>query len=176
MDNDDNEKKKNKNICKEYNSLKYRTMIMTGTNIESNTHNTINEDKLNIFLDQEMKNNKKQSWNKLSKTEKIKKMNDYMKIIKDKYELDEIEYDNNLKFLLNLIERRKTNKINEINYDESEQKIIEIGLVIFNQTNRKFTLNKNLKKNDSIKKKTTVIKKKTIKKKDMNINNEDKSI
>ncbi len=175
MDND-NEKNNKKNICKEYNSLKYRTMIMTGNNIEIPIQNNVNEDKLNNFLVQEAKNNKKQSWNKLSKTDKIKKINDYMKIIKTEYNLNSEEYDNNLKFLLNLIERRKTNKINEINYDEGTQKIIEIGLVIFNQTNRKFTLNKNLKKNDSIKKKSTVVKKKTIKKKDSKINDQDKSI
>jgi len=39
---------KNDSDCKEYNSLKYKTMIMTGTNIESSLDT--NEEKINMFL------------------------------------------------------------------------------------------------------------------------------
>ena len=61
---------KNDSDCKEYNSLKYKTMIMNGTNIESTLES--NEDKVHQFLNQDMEQNKKNVWSKLSKTENIK--------------------------------------------------------------------------------------------------------
>lgn len=153
-----------KNICKEYNSLKYKTMIMTGNNLE-NKEKTHESKDLDNFLFTEMLNHKKQSWSKLTKTERIKKMKDYMNnTIKDTYNLNETEYRTNLNYLLNLIDRKKINKSNEIFYDDNAGKIIEINAVIFNDEKRKFTLNKNIKKTDSIKNKPAS-KKKTIKKK-----------
>lgn len=153
-----------KNICKEYNSLKYKTMIMTGNNLE-NKEKTHESKDLDNFLFTEMLNHKKQSWSKLTKTDRIKKIKDYMNnTIKDNYNLNETEYRTNLNYLLNLIDRKKINKSNEIFYDDNEGKILEINAVIFNDEKRKFTLNKNIKKTDSIKNKPAS-KKKTIKKK-----------
>ena len=60
--------------CKEYNTLKYKTMITTGQNIDSPIKNETSVDDLNDFLLQEMNDNKKQPWNKLSKTDKLKKI------------------------------------------------------------------------------------------------------
>ena len=59
MDSTDNKEKKQ--VCKEYNALKYKTMIMTGTNIEKKITNETNEQEINDFLMNEMMNNKKQS-------------------------------------------------------------------------------------------------------------------
>jgi hypothetical protein len=70
---------KNDSDCKEYNSLKYKTMIMTGTNIEP-TLDT-NEEKINMFLNMDMEKNKKGVWSKLSKTEKVKKIKNYIKTV-----------------------------------------------------------------------------------------------
>ena len=61
-----------KDECKEYNSLKYRTMISTGENID--TFSDATEESLNQFLNLDIENNKKGVWSKLSKTEKIKKI------------------------------------------------------------------------------------------------------
>merc|ERR1712070_1347167 len=47
----------------------------------------------------EMKENKKQSWNKLSKTEKIKKLNHYINDnLSEKYDLSDIEKSNTKRF------------------------------------------------------------------------------
>ena len=60
----------NKNSeCKEFNNLKYRTMINTGTNLENNVDTS--EDTINNFLNMDIESNKKGMWSKLTKTEKI---------------------------------------------------------------------------------------------------------
>ena len=43
------------NECKEFNNLKYRTMITTGTNIETN--NVTSEETINNFLNMDIENN-----------------------------------------------------------------------------------------------------------------------
>ena len=145
-----------KQECKEYNALKYKTMILTGNNIEKKIDNETNEDTINNFLINEMKENKKQSWNKLSKTEKIKKLNHYINNnLSEKYNLSEIEKSNTKRFILGLLDRKKLTKNNDIEYDSESGNIINIALLLFNTNNRKFTLNKELnqKKTKTIKKK-----------------------
>ena len=145
-----------KQECKEYNALKYKTMILTGNNIEKKIDNETNEDTINNFLINEMKENKKQSWNKLSKTEKIKKLNHYINNnLSEKYDLSEIEKSNTKRFILGLLDRKKLTKNNDIEYDSESGNIINIALLLFNTNNRKFTLNKELnqKKTKTIKKK-----------------------
>ena len=39
-----------KQECKEYNALKYKTIILTGNNIEKKIDNETNEDTINHFL------------------------------------------------------------------------------------------------------------------------------
>lgn len=146
-----------KQECKEYNALKYKTMILTGNNIEKKIDNETNEDTINNFLMNEMKENKKQSWNKLSKTEKIKKLNHYINNnLSEKYNLSEIEKSNTKRFILGLLDRKKLTKNNDIEYDSESGNVINIALLLFNTSNRKFTLNKELnqKKTKTIKKKT----------------------
>ncbi len=132
-----------KQECKEYNALKYKTMILTGNNIEKKIDNETNEDTINNFLINEMKENKKQSWNKLSKTEKIKKLNHYINNnLSEKYDLSEIEKSNTKRFILGLLDRKKLTKNNDIEYDSESGNVINIALLLFNTSNRKFTLNK----------------------------------
>lgn len=146
--------------CKEYNALKYKTMIMTGNNLENKIDNEKNVEIIDQFLMNEMKQNKKQSWNKLSKTEKLNKLNQYLSNNLCKtYSLSENEKMNTKKYIISLLDRKKLTKNSEIDYDETTGNINNIGSLEFNSTSRKFTLNKEL--NNSKKK---VTKTKTVKK------------
>ena len=150
---DENNKKE---VCKEYNALKYRTMIMTGSNLENQLVNEKNEDNINDFLLKEMSFNKKQSWNKLTKTEKIKKVNLFIDTCaKEKYNLNQTEISNAKKYIYTLIERKKMTKNNELNYDEKTGEIKDILILSFNSNTRKFALNKTTKKTPTIKKSKT---------------------
>lgn len=156
--------KKDVNECKEYNALKYKTMIMTGNNIEQKIDNETNKEELDDFLMKEMANNKKQPWSKLSKTYKIKKLNKYIvDVLKQKHDLTDIERSNLKRFMLNLLDRKKMTKNSEIDYDEETGIIKDIYIISFDQATRKFSINKTP---TSSSKKSVSTKKKTMKKKD----------
>ena len=57
--------------------------------------------------------------------------------------------------ILGLLDRKKLTKNNDIEYDSESGNVINIALLLFNTSNRKFTLNKELnqKKTKTIKKK-----------------------
>jgi hypothetical protein len=155
--------KNTNNECKEYNALKYKTMIMTGNNIETKIDNETNKEDLDNFLLKEMANNKKQSWSKLSKTDKIKKLNKYIvDVLNKKYNLTDMERNNVKRFMLHLLDRKKMTKNNEIDYDEENGVIRDIFIVSFDNESRKFTMNKT--PSSTSKKKTSTRKNPTKKK------------
>jgi len=154
MDSTDNKEKKH--VCKEYNALKYKTMIMTGTNIEKKITNETNEQEINDFLMNEMMNNKKQSWNKLSKTEKIKKLNHYISNnLNEKHELNTTEKQQIKAYVISLLDRKKLIKNSDVNYNEESGEIVEIHALEFNESSRKFTLNNKKPEPKKTSKKTT---------------------
>ena len=111
-----------------------------------------------------MANNKKQPWSKLSKTDKIKKLNKYIvDVLKQKHDLTDIERSNLKRFMLNLLDRKKMTKNSEIDYDEETGIIKDIYIISFDQATRKFSINKTP---TSSSKKSVSTKKKTMKKKD----------
>ena len=128
-----------KDECKEYNSLKYRTMISTGANIDTFSDST--EESLNQFLNLDIENNKKGVWSKLSKTDKIKKIKSYVKETLSKtYSLNEEEETTAIRFFILMIERKKLSKNNELSYNQENGNIDQIGGLMFNTETRKFTI------------------------------------
>ena len=106
---------KNNNECKEFNNLKYRTMINTGTNLENNIDTS--EDTINNFLNMDIENNKKGIWSKLTKTEKIKKIRQYInEKLKVEYNLTDEEIVYTIKVFTIMIDRKKLSKNNELIY------------------------------------------------------------
>ena len=142
---------KNDSDCKEYNSLKYKTMIMTGTNIESSLDT--NEEKINMFLSMDMEKNKKGVWSKLSKTEKVKKIKNYIKttLLKE-HNLTDGEVLNATKFFSLLMDRKKLSKNNELIYNQENGFIEQIGGLTFNIDTRKFNINEDISKKSKTKK------------------------
>lgn len=131
--------------CKEYNSLKYRTMIMTGKDIDQKLEHESSQQELDNFLQKEQTANEKQSWNKLSKTERLKKIYFFIETnISKKYSLDEEEIGDLNVFVNKLLERKKLLKTTELSYNEESGMIEEIPALLFNSKTRRFTLNKSL--------------------------------
>ena len=131
---------KNDSDCKEYNSLKYKTMIMTGTNIEPTLDS--NEEKINMFLSMDMEKNKKGVWSKLSKTEKVKKIKNYIKnVLAKEHDLTEAELLYANKFFSLWMDRKKLSKNNELLYNQDVGVIEGIEGLSFNVETRKFTIN-----------------------------------
>ena len=139
-------------------------MIMTGQNIDTKIDNETTMDDLNTYLMKEMNENKKQSWNKLTKTEKIKKLKSYIQdTLIHKHGLTNEERQKVHLYIFTLLDRKRLSKNSEIDYDEESGMIQNIPVISFNESTRHFTLNKELK--SSVKKKNVPTQKsKTIKK------------
>jgi len=128
-----------KSECKELNALNYRTMIHTGTILNSKTIETTEESLAN-FLNEDMDKNKKGLWSKLTKTSKINKLKKYIKDISETYSLNEEEVSQTTNFLIKIIERKKLSKNNELNYNQDSGNIESIPGLTFNQLTRSFSL------------------------------------
>lgn len=136
-------KQKTDNDCKEYQALKYKTMIATGTNLEKKIENETTEQDLDAFLNRKIIEKRTQHWNKITKTEKIKKLKFFItNHFKKKYDLTDEEMMQTRRYILNMLERKKLNKNTEVSYDEEKGVIKEIPVIEFNESSRKFTLNK----------------------------------
>ena len=132
---EDNTKEVQK-ACKEYNSLKYKTMMMTGTNMDTKIENEASEEKINSFLMKEMDSRKKQPWNKHTKTDKIKKIKHYIEThLKEEYNLTHSECKQTQKYMTNLIERKKLTKNSELDYDEESGFIENLHIILLNNDN-----------------------------------------
>ena len=135
--------KQNDQQCKEYNTLKYKTMIMTGNNLDINIENETDEDKLNNFLEKDIQANRKGVWSKLTKTEKIKKINKYIEEdLREKHSLTTEEILHTKRFIVMLMERKKLSKNNDVEYDKDTGIIKSIDTILFNSSSRKFVINK----------------------------------
>lgn len=127
--------------CKEYNSLKYRTMISTGNSIDA-PPSVITEEGLDNFLNMDIENNKKGVWNKLSKTEKYKRIKEFVDLkLTTTHQLNETDRTTAIKFFNVLLERKKLSKNNELSYNKDNGGSIEqVSGLVFNVITRKFLI------------------------------------
>ena len=138
--------KRQEDKCKEFQALKYKTMITTGNNIESKIENEIDANDLESFLESEKHDNiakNAKTWYTLSKGEKMKKLCHFIDHdLKSTYQLNESEVAYCKRYFNMLIDRKRLNKNTEIVYNEETGEIMDILIVSFDTTTRKFTLNK----------------------------------
>jgi hypothetical protein len=128
------------NECKEYNSLKYRTMILTGIPLDIKTESS--EEFINKFLSNDIENNKKGVWSKLTRTVKHRRIGDFVDTnLTPLYSLNETEKATALKFCIMLLDSRKLSKTNDITYNKEERIIERISGLVFNPITRKFVIN-----------------------------------
>jgi hypothetical protein len=126
--------------CREYNSLKYRTMILTGSPLDVKPESS--EEFIHTFLSNDIENNRKGVWNKLSRTEKHRRINDFVdQNLTPLYSLDSGEKTMALKFCIMLLDSRKLSKTNDITYNKEERIIERISGLVFNPLTRKFMIN-----------------------------------
>lgn len=107
---------------------------------------------LNAFLLNEQKINKNATWSKLTKMNKIHKLNEYTdEVLKETNELTNEEVNEIKKYLKIRLDRKKLGNAKEIIYNKEEEKIIDIPGFSFNKQSRKFTLKNHEKRVSSLK-------------------------
>lgn len=125
-----------KEECQELKNIKYKSMLLSSSNEHTSDMNGIEK-----ILDDESKLNKKEPWNKLDKTIKIRKINTFVNdVLISKFSLDEEEVKDIKSYLINSLDRVKLQRAKDVEYVKDTGVIKSIPCLAFNQKTRKFTL------------------------------------
>lgn len=136
-----------KQECQELKNIKYKSMLLS-----SSTNHTSDIDGIEKLLENESLLNKKEPWNKLDKTIKIKKIKHFVDdILTEKFSLDEGENVDSKKYLINSLDRVKLKRAKDVDYVKETGVIKSIPCLIFNETTRKFTLKRCEKRQSTLK-------------------------
>ena len=130
--------------CNELKTLKYKSMILNGIPWPENKSSSdlANLDK---FLENEKITNSNEPWSKLDKTAKIKKLTLFADNYKISNNLDENEYQQLVLFFRDCLDKKKLQRVKDVNYNKETGEIKDIPGLLFNKPSNHFTL-KNLDK------------------------------
>ena len=136
--------------CNELKNIQYKSMLLskksTTPELISNTNNNIDIDK---FLDEEKNTRSNENWNKMDKTFKIKKLNQYAEKFCLKHNCPE-NCIKNLKLLLkNHLDKKRLVSNKEVEYNKEQQEIINIPSLIYK--NKRFTIERSEKRVSTVK-------------------------
>ena len=126
-------------------SLKYKNIGLSWNN---NKKNTMNLDNLEAILESERNDNDKETWSKLNKTIKIKKLLIYAEKYKEENNLSEEEHEKLILFFKDCLDKKKLQRVKDVDYNRETGEIIGISALIHNKNSHHFTL-KNVYKNVS---------------------------
>ena len=99
-----------------------------------------NLESLNTFLEDEKMNNQNDSWSKLDKTVKLKKLIEYSEVYSQENELLDDEIISLQIFFQNCLNRKKLMRVKDVVYDKTEGKIKRINGLIYVKSARRFSL------------------------------------
>ena len=95
--------------CQELRNIKYKTMLLSGNKKGLNTV-IDNVSNLDLLLDNETEKSKKESWNKLDKSAKMRKISDYINKIQPTYMLSNEEIDILKNYLSSNLDKKNLQK------------------------------------------------------------------
>ena len=98
------------------------------------------EDNVDNILENETQQNKNDNWNKLNKTVKIQKLNEYADKYSTEHNYSREETLALKQFFVESLERGKLLKTKEVNYNKNSQQIIDILGLHYHTNTHKFTL------------------------------------
>ena len=137
--------------CTELKNIKYKTMLMNGnalTERKSSNQDLANLDK---FLEDNKISNQNDTWSKLDKTTKVKKIVLFVDKYCVEHNYSEQEKAMLVVFLNDCLDRKKLQRVKDVIYDKTIGEIKEIPSLLFNKVNNRFTLRNVEKKNSTVK-------------------------
>jgi hypothetical protein len=129
-------------------SLKYKNIGLSWNN---NRKNTANLDNLEAMLETERNDNDKETWSKLNKTIKIKKLLRYADKYKEENNLSVEDHEKLIIFFKDCLDKKKLQRVKDVEYDRETGEIISISSLIHNKNSHHFTLKNIYKKVSTIK-------------------------
>ena len=138
------EKNKDKDLH-ELNQIKYKSMILSNNrnvhnNLSPRESNDSNIANINDFLEKEKQQHVGEQWCKLDKTSKMQKIRIFIDKFITENGLTAKDSKALLEFLTTSLNQKKLSKTKDVVYDKSTGLIKSIPCLLFNQTQRKFTL------------------------------------
>ena len=160
--------------CHELKNIKYKTMLLNGNPLQE-TKSSNDLSNLEKFLEDEKYTNSNEPWCKLNKTNKTKKMMEYVEIYKKDKNLDEEEAKFLISFLRDCLDKKKLLRVKDVIYDKTNGTIKDIPALSYTKANKHFTL-KNIDKRVSTLKSLAPKKgQKSVKNKNESSNNDSES-
>ena len=127
--------------------LKYKTLILNGIVIPE-TKSSTDLAELDKFLENEKITNSGEPWSKLDKTAKIRKLTAFAENYKTEQHLSEEEYNKLIAFFRECLDKKRLQRVKDVNYDKETGEIKDIPALFFNKPSNHFTL-KNVDKRTS---------------------------
>lgn len=98
------------------------------------------EENVDHILENEIQQNKNETWNKLNKTVKIHKLHEYAEKYGTEHKYSGEDTQALKQFFVESLERGKLLKTKEVNYNKNTQQIIDIQGLHYHTNTHKFTL------------------------------------
>lgn len=135
--------------------------IYQGNNIlKGNEQANTTDEKLSEYLENEKHINANTPWSKLTKTEKLRLLNLYANTYAITNSLTDDETVILKSYLKQSLDRKKLQRIKDVQYDKATGIIKSISGLIFNKQQKRFTLKRNDSKSTTLKNITTKKKRK----------------
>ena len=128
--------------CRELKNLKYKTMLLNGNNKKTLSSVIKDVENLDLLLDEETQQNKKETWNKLDKSIKMNKINEYIKNLTEKHTLTALEIKTLREFFSINLDKKNLYKNKDVVYKKETGTLENIPNLHFNNSTRKFSLKK----------------------------------
>lgn len=127
--------------CQELRNIKYKTMLLSGS---KKTLNSVIKDidNLDLILDTENEKSKRESWNRLDKSAKMNKINEYIKKITPEHKLTREESESLKTYLSQNLDKKALQRNKDVIYTKESGVLENIPTLHFNNATRKFTLRK----------------------------------
>jgi len=125
--------------CQELKNIKYKTMLLNG-NKKALSSVTKEISNLDLLLEEETEQSKKESWNKLDKSAKMVKINEYIKKLTVQHKLSAAEIKGLKEYLSTNLDKKNLQKNKDVAYVKESGVLEGIPNLHFNNTTRKFTI------------------------------------
>ena len=140
--------KKENGECLELKNINYQSMLLKNKIIVDNNIEYSNN--AEEILEEELKNNKKKAWNKLSMTSKNNKIKKYSKKYASENNLNSKQKKILNSFLKDLLINKRICRNKDVDYDVSTGTLVSILNISFNSKTNRFTLKSINKKRSAL--------------------------
>jgi hypothetical protein len=138
-----------KSECLELKNIKYQTMLLNSNSKIVSTKK--NSENLDDFLQKEKAQNKSKPWSKLGRSTKLKKLEVFVTQFAIEKKLTDIEKKQLHSYLNTSLDRKKLQRVKDVNYDVKTGRIKAIPGLTYNKNKHKYTLRRVDKKKSTLK-------------------------